>query len=154
MTTRESIEREVYAEVIAYIDGDVENGPRYNVPLTEADIQAEVDRRMALPITIMDLAEHRGLVLDEYGNANGAQFEAVGLDFLGGCSVCGATIAAYNACPSKSGMWKCSDDCIGDDGWTDVAEANADIFGVDEAFDDRPWGEQQGQVDAMERGGE
>jgi hypothetical protein len=44
----------------------------------------------------------------------------VGLDMLGGCVVCEASIASYNGYPSKSGYWKCADD-IGEDGFDSVA---------------------------------
>jgi hypothetical protein len=80
-----------------------------------------------MTITIMELAEHRGLLHEDDGTVNGSAFYDVGLDFLGGCAVCGASIAAYNAYPSRSGSWKCAE-CIDGDGWNDVAEANADIF--------------------------
>lgn len=80
------------------------------------------------PITILGLAIFRGAEKDENGGINGAEFHRVGLDFMGGCGVCNATLAAYNACPSKAGYWCCRG-CVGDTGWTDVAQANHDIFG-------------------------
>lgn len=40
-----------------------------------------------------------------------------GLNLIGGCELCEATLAAYNAYPSRSGYWRCSD-CIGDTGFT------------------------------------
>lgn len=85
-------------------------------------------------ITILDLAIHRGAkpIDDSY---SGAELARVGLAIFGGCTGCGASMAAYNAHPSKSGFW-CCPDCIGDDGWTDAAEANLEIFG--EAVDDHP----------------
>lgn len=79
------------------------------------------------PVTILDLAVHRG-VESENGNIPASEFYRVNLDFIGGCCICHATIAAYNAYPSKSGYWKCGD-CIGDDGWYDVAECDKDIRG-------------------------
>lgn len=82
---------------------------------------------MANPITIRDLAIHRG-AREVDGSINGAEFHRVGLDILGGCMGCGSTLAAYNAYPSKEGYWCCKD-CIGDDGWDNVVQANADIFG-------------------------
>ena len=39
---------------------------------------------------------------------------ASGVDILGGCQGCHATIAGYNAYPSTSGYWRCAD-CIGDE---------------------------------------
>jgi hypothetical protein len=77
-------------------------------------------------ITVFELAEHRGARSID-GAINGAEFERVGLPILGGCEGCYATIAAYNAYPSKSGFLRC-DDCIGDAGFATVEEANAFIF--------------------------
>jgi hypothetical protein len=45
---------------------------------------------------------------------------------LGGCQGCQATIACYNAYPSISGYWHCAD-CIGEDGYTTVADFTASI---------------------------
>jgi len=74
-------------------------------------------------ITIQQLAEHR---LGRSATNMGDYYD-VGLDMLGGCQRCGASIAAYNAYPSKSGYWRC-EDCIGDDGYETVQEANKAIF--------------------------
>lgn len=80
-------------------------------------------------ITIKELAEYR------LGRpaTTGQDYYDAGLEILGGCEICGATLGAYNACPSKSGYWRCANGCIYDEGWEDVAEANADIFGEEEA---------------------
>lgn len=78
------------------------------------------------PITVMDLAMHRG-AQEIDGGINASEFWRVGLDIIGGCRRCGASIAAYNAHPTKSGFWACSD-CVGDDGWDSVEEANRDVF--------------------------
>ena len=79
-------------------------------------------------VTIMDLAKYRGIVGDDEGGYNFQAFEDVGLPAMGGCAVCGACIAAYNACPSKSGYLKCASGCIGEDGWESAAEANKALF--------------------------
>lgn len=79
-----------------------------------------------MPITIRDLAIHRGAHQND-GGINGAEFNRVGLAIMGGCIGCGASLAAYNAYPSKEGYWCCKD-CIGDSGWDDVQTANTDIF--------------------------
>ena len=81
-----------------------------------------------MAITVLDLAFHRGLKADEDGSVSMGEVEDTGLPFMGGCVECGATIACYNASPSKSGFLKCTRECIGDDGWDTVEEANADIF--------------------------
>lgn len=67
-------------------------------------------------ITILDLALHLGAKAEEDGAIPASEIQRVGLPFMGGCLHCQATIAAYNAYPSKSGYLKCAD-CIGDDGW-------------------------------------
>lgn len=79
---------------------------------------------MSDPITILQLAEHR---LGRQAHT-GADFAEAGVAIMGGCKTCHASIAAYNGFPARDGYWRC-EDCIGDGGWTDVAEANRDIFG-------------------------
>jgi hypothetical protein len=76
-----------------------------------------------MPITIKDLASHRL----GFEASNGQHFYDAGLDILGGCAGCEASLAAYNGYPSKSGYWKCKD-CIGPNGWDTVESANKDIF--------------------------
>ena len=78
-------------------------------------------------ITILQLAEHRGAKRNAEGGLEDSEFHRVGLAIMGGCQCCHASIAAYNAYPSKSGFWKCAD-CICDDGWETVQQANQDIF--------------------------
>ena len=74
-------------------------------------------------ITVLELAEYRG-AKEPF---TGSELERVGLQLLGGCEICGTSIAAYNAFPAKSGFWRCSD-CLYGEGWNDVAQANLDIF--------------------------
>lgn len=75
-------------------------------------------------VTILEVAKYR-LGRDP---ETGADFAEAGFQIIGGCAVCGASIAAYNACPSRSGYWKCASGCIADDGWEDVQEAHDEIF--------------------------
>jgi hypothetical protein len=83
-------------------------------------------------VTILELAKHRGAE-EVDGGVNGAEFHRVGLNFIGGCGVCGATIAAYNGCPTKSGYWACKSGCVDEvGGWDTVEEADADIFGEED----------------------
>ena len=93
-----------------------------------------------MPITVLELALHRGVKEDTNGNISMGALEDVGLPFMGGCLICGAGIAAYNACPSKlsagaaklceqSGYLKCASGCIDEDGFATVEEANANLFG-------------------------
>lgn len=79
-------------------------------------------------ITVHELAVHRGIKSDVDGGYTAGAYYDVGLDIMGGCECCHASIAAYNAYPSQSGFWRCAD-CIGDDGWESAEEANAAIFG-------------------------
>jgi hypothetical protein len=77
------------------------------------------------PVSLLELATARlGRVC-----ANGADFEAAQLPIMGGCEVCGATVAAYNAGPSTSGYIRCLNGCIGDDGFATTDEAEVAIFG-------------------------
>lgn len=87
-------------------------------------------------ITILDLALFKWIndpdkgpdwIADHENGFNAKHFYDLGLDILGGCSVCGATLGAHNASPSKSGYWKCASGCIGDDGWTTAKEAWEDL---------------------------
>ena len=80
------------------------------------------------PVTILALALHRGAKTDERGAISGSEFYRVGLDFLGGCARCHATVGAYNACPTRRGVWLCTD-CVGEDGWDDPADCNLAVFG-------------------------
>ena len=57
-----------------------------------------------MSITVLDVAKARGVQEDSEGCISAAEFERVGLPFMGGCARCGATIAAYNAAPSRVGF--------------------------------------------------
>jgi hypothetical protein len=57
------------------------------------------------------------------GSVNGAEFARVGLPILGGCCVCGATIAAYNAAPSTYGYLMCLNGCVTDETGFPTVEA-------------------------------
>jgi crotonobetainyl-CoA:carnitine CoA-transferase CaiB-like acyl-CoA transferase len=89
-------------------------------PDSAADLEDEGPRAL----TVLQLAEYK------LGRpaVTGADFEAAGLAMLGGCEDCHATVAAYNAYPSRSGYWRCAA-CIGDGGWTDLAEMATAIYG-------------------------
>lgn len=72
-------------------------------------------------ITILDVAIARGAKADTEGCIDGEEFARVGLSIIGGCAWCGATIAAYNALPTKLGCWGCMD-CAHHQGFETVAE--------------------------------
>jgi hypothetical protein len=74
-----------------------------------------------MAITLLHVAEARGVKADADGCVNGAEFARVGVPMIGGCESCGATVAAYNAYPSRSGFIRC-EDCVGGAGFEDVAE--------------------------------
>jgi hypothetical protein len=92
-------------------------------------------------ITVYDLAVHRlreqGLIAPdgEVESLSGADFDRVGLPMTGGCEVCGASVAAYNSCPSKTGFIRCENGCVGELGYETVEEANEEaneaLFGSD-----------------------
>lgn len=79
------------------------------------------------PITILDLAMFRGCK-DDGSGVSCCDVEDTGLPFIGGCSECGACVACYNACPSRSGVLKCAGGCIGTDGYDSAEEANMALF--------------------------
>lgn len=54
--------------------------------------------------TIYDVLIRLRPDLAEASAISGAEFEKAGLPMFGGCYVCGASIAAHNACPGKSGF--------------------------------------------------
>src|SRR4029079_6126729 len=51
---------------------------------------------------------------------------ASGVDILGGCQGCQATIACYSAYPSTCGYWRCAD-CIGTTGYATVGDFTASM---------------------------
>ena len=79
-----------------------------------------------MPITVYDLAKHLGAKEDGRGAMSGAEFARVGLPILGGCEVCGSTVSAANAYPSRTGFLRC-EACIGDNGYDTPEEADAEI---------------------------
>lgn len=79
-------------------------------------------------ITILDLAIFRGAKENEDGSMSLGEIERVGLPGMGGCGNCGATVAAYNSCPSTRGIILCAGDCISDLGYETVEAANLALF--------------------------
>jgi hypothetical protein len=80
-----------------------------------------------MPITILDYVKSQ---IGEKDSYPAHDFYSVGVDITGGCEICGATLAAYNAYPSTSGYWRCAD-CIGTDGFTTVEEFSTSGTGPD-----------------------
>ena len=62
-----------------------------------------------MPITILDYVKS---VVGDKDLYTAEDCLTAGVDILGGCQGCQATIAVYNAYPSTSGYWRCAD-CIG-----------------------------------------
>ena len=71
-----------------------------------------------MPITILDFVKAEVGDKDTY---TAEDFARNGVDMLGGCQGCGATLGAYNAYPSRTGYWRCAS-CIGDSGYATVEE--------------------------------
>ena len=83
-----------------------------------------------MPITVLDLAIHRGAKSDpEFSDESFSveAIEATGLRFFSGCGPCTASLGPFDAYPSKLGSIRCKD-CIGQNGFETVEEANAFIF--------------------------
>lgn len=85
---------------------------------------------LVMSVTILDVAIGKGATPNDKGGYTGSEFERLGLPMLGGCEVCGATIAAYNAYPSTSGYLRCADD-IDDLGFASVEDFDAWIEEVE-----------------------
>ena len=75
-------------------------------------------RECPTPITILDYVKSQVGDKDSY---SAEDFHRAGADIMGGCEGCAATLAGYNAYPSRSGYWRCAD-CIGNTGFATVAE--------------------------------
>jgi len=76
-----------------------------------------------MPITILDYVKS---VVGDKDLYTAEDCLASGVDILGGCQGCQATIAVYNAYPSTSGYWRCAD-CIGNSGYATVADFTASM---------------------------
>lgn len=84
-----------------------------------------------MAITVHEVAEARGLNVDHDGASSIDDYAGVGLAMLGGCHVCAASIAAYNAYPGRNGYWHCGDCIEGDGGFETVEEFEADVARAD-----------------------
>jgi hypothetical protein len=84
-----------------------------------------------MPITFFEIVAQRKGVDPSHAALNGADFEEHGFSIIGGCAGCGASLAAYNGHPSRTGWWLCSD-CIGDSGF----ETTADFDNWERSLDD------------------
>jgi hypothetical protein len=71
-----------------------------------------------MPITILDYVKSQTGPKDSYSSKD---YYSYGMDIMGGCEICGTTIAGYNAYPSTSGYWRCAD-CIADSGFATVED--------------------------------
>ena len=76
-----------------------------------------------MPITILDYVKS---VVGDKDLYTAEDCLISGVDILGGCQGCQATIACYNAYPSTSGYWRCAD-CIGNTGFATVADFTASM---------------------------
>jgi hypothetical protein len=74
-----------------------------------------------MPITIFDYVKS---VVGDKDFYTAEDCLISGVDIIGGCQTCAATIAVYNAYPSTSGYWRCAD-CIGDTGFATIADFTA-----------------------------
>ena len=71
-----------------------------------------------MPITILDYVKS---VVGDKALYTAEDCLISGVDIIGGCQACAATIAIYNAYPSTTGYWRCAA-CIGDTGFATVAD--------------------------------
>jgi len=77
-------------------------------------------------ISTFEIAVAKGAKQGQDGGINGAEFERLGLPFLGGCCRCYVSIAAYNMYPTKYGYVMCRE-CVDpeEDGFSTVEEFDA-----------------------------
>ena len=71
-----------------------------------------------MPITIFDYVKS---VVGDKDFYTAEDCLISGVDVIGGCQACAATIAIYNAYPSTSGYWRCAG-CIGDTGFATITD--------------------------------
>jgi hypothetical protein len=76
-----------------------------------------------MPITILDYVKS---VVGDKDTYAAEDFHRSGVAMTGGCQRCAATIACYNAYPSRSGYWRCAD-CIDGSGFATVADFTASM---------------------------
>lgn len=69
-----------------------------------------------MPISILDYVKS---IVGDKDTYPAADFYDNGVEMLGGCERCHATIGPWNAYPSTSGYWRCAE-CIGGDGFVTV----------------------------------
>jgi hypothetical protein len=78
-------------------------------------------------VSVLALAWHR-LGVDPGTPLNASDFVAARLCEIGGCELCGESISARTAFPAITGFLRCSE-CVAAEGWFNLNQANADIFG-------------------------
>jgi hypothetical protein len=74
-----------------------------------------------MPITILDYVKS---VVGDKDFYTAEDCLTSGVDIIGGCQACGATIGCHNAYPSTTGYWRCAG-CIGGHGFATVADFTA-----------------------------
>ena len=83
--------------------------------------QEDVSQDEFTPLSVLDIAIQQGLQPSEDGTYSAEGLLRHGFTMIGGCQCCYATIAVYNAYPSKSGYWMCGD-CISDYGFNTLQD--------------------------------
>lgn len=85
--------------------------------------EAALEDEERRPVTVLDVARARlasnGVEVGD--SVKISDILSVGLHAFGGCARCEASLAAYNAHPSRTGYWMCGD-CIGGDGFETVGD--------------------------------
>ena len=71
-----------------------------------------------MAITIFDYVKS---VIGDKPEYAADDFYRCGVEMLGGCERCEATIGPWNAYPSKSGYWRCGD-CLGATGYETIRD--------------------------------
>ena len=95
--------------------------------MSDSNINGEVEAVPGAVLSILDILKAKNPELKNKEQITADDCWKEGVDLIGGCEICGATIAIYNAYLSHSGYWRCGD-CIGDTGWDNIKQALEDLF--------------------------
>lgn len=77
-----------------------------------------------MSITILNLALAWGAKKDEDGSITMSEFDRLGLPFFAGCQHCFASLAAYNAYPTRNCFISCAE-CVQDTGFKTAEDFTA-----------------------------
>ena len=98
-------------------------------------------------ITLLDVAKARGIKETSPDVFAYEAFEAVGIPMLGGCLLCAATIAAYNAYPTRTGYIMCKSCAEQDASMVFETTEQFELYELEHEPQDTPEEEYYGQYE-------